>query len=85
MKLTADERIAFAQAVWASFTNTHHVRRFGMSPVEFYLVGKWMDAEIPLPIVFRGISETAGSPRTLLACEAAVQRAYQYYRSAMSL
>lgn len=85
MKLTAEERISFARAVWETFCNQHKVRRFGLSPTEFHLIGRWMDAEMPLHVVFRGISETAGSPRTLLACEAAVERAYVYYRQAMAL
>lgn len=83
--MKAEDRIHYAQAVWETFCQQHKVRRFGMSHSEFYLVGQWMDKDIPLPVVLRGITETSGQPKTLLACEVPVQRAYEYYRQAMAL
>lgn len=85
MKLTAEDRIHYARACWDTFCAEHKVKRFGMTPAEFHLVGKWMDAQVPLMIALRGITETGGKPGTLLACEEAVSRAFAYYRQAMAL
>jgi hypothetical protein len=81
--MNTDDRVSFAQAVWETFCNEHHVRRFGMTPAEFHMVCQWMDKDIPLPVVLRGVTETSGNPKTLLACEEPVRRAHEYWHRAM--
>ena len=78
-----EDRIPYCRACWETFCSDHGIRRFGMSPAEFRLACQWFDAAIPLPVVLRGIHETGGQPRTLLACEEPVKRAAGYWRDAM--
>jgi hypothetical protein len=75
----------YANAVWEMFIKTHRPDRLMESHNEAMLIRRWIDANIPLPIVERGIMETTGKPGTLMACERPVARAYEYYRQAMAL
>jgi hypothetical protein len=71
-----------AQAIWQTFQARAETER-DMSSAEFWQISKWMDRSIPLPVVERGIKEAGGKPRTLLACEASVERCYEYWFKAM--
>lgn len=81
--LRSEDRPTYAAAVWETFQMRHQPSRLTMTSAEFDLVRRWMDRGIPLPVVERGISETGGKPRMLLACEEAVRRAEAYWFSAM--
>ena len=81
--MRTEDRSTYAEAVWDEFRRLHQPDRLTMSSMEFQLVSRWMDKAIPLPVVLRGLDETAGKPRTLMACENAVERAYQYWYQAM--
>ena len=72
----------YADAVWETFREQHRPDRLMASNSEGMLIRRWINANIPLPIVERGIRET-WKPRTLLACELPVQRAYEYWFQAM--
>jgi hypothetical protein len=78
-----DER-GYADAVWETFRETHRPDRLMESHNEAMLIRRWINANVPLPIVELGIRETTGKPRTLMACELPVQRAYEYYFQGMS-
>ena len=82
MKLTSDERVLFAQAAWQTFEKRRG-RPGEMSSAEFDLICQWIKKGIPLPVVLRGIEETAWKPRTLHACGPAVTRAFEYYFTAI--
>jgi hypothetical protein len=45
--------------------------------------GKKVRGPMPLPVVLRGLDETGGKPRTIMACENAVERAFSYWFQAM--
>jgi hypothetical protein len=77
-----EDRVPFAQAVWASFQHKAGTER-DMSSAEFMTVSRWMDRSIPLPVVLRAIHEFDGTPRRLEACEASVARAEAYWFQAM--
>jgi len=79
-----EDRVPYAQAVWASFQSKAGTGR-DMASSEFMVVSRWMDRSIPLPVVLRGIHEFDGTPRRLEACEAGVRRAEAYYAKAMGL
>lgn len=76
-KLTADERIKYAQAAWGNFQDKAKTER-DMTNSEYYLVAKWMDAGIPLWCVLRGINDFDGKPKRLEAVVASVERVYEY-------
>jgi hypothetical protein len=73
----------YADAVWDTFREMHRPDRLMASNSEGMLIRRWIDANVPLPVVERGIRETSGKPRTLLACELPVQRAMEYWFQAM--
>lgn len=82
-KLTADERIAYLQAIWETFQRKAHTQR-DMTSAEYHLAAKWLDSGIPLFAVLRGITEFDGKPRRLEAVAGPVDRAVKYWRQAMS-
>ncbi len=82
MKLTSDERVLYAQAVWYEFKNKAQLRR-DMSSAEFVLLGRWIDRQIPLPVVLRGIQDFSGKPRRLEAVEQSVEQSVAYWHQAM--
>lgn len=73
----------YADAVWEMFRLRHQPHRLMASNSEGMLIRRWIDANIPLPIVERGIMETTGKPGTLMACERPVSRAYEYWFQAL--
>jgi hypothetical protein len=79
-----DDRVTYAQAVWSAWQDKAGSKR-DMTSSEFWIVSKWMDRSLPLPIVLRGIHEFDGTPRRLEAVMQSVERAYAYYRQAMGL
>ena len=83
MPVRREDRPTYAEAVWEAFRQRHQPGRFTMSSSEFHLVAGWMDRDIPLPIVLRGLEEFTGKARTLNACAAPVERAYGYWFQAM--
>lgn len=82
VRVRSEDRITYGQAVWETFQQRAGTTR-DMSSAEFHLLSKWMGKNMPLPIVERGIAETGGTPKTLFACEAAVERCYEYWFRAM--
>ena len=82
MKLTGDERVLYIGDVWLMFERKTGKER-DASSVEYDLICRWMNRGIPLPVVLRGIEETTGKPRTLLACERPVERAISYWHQAV--
>jgi hypothetical protein len=79
-----EDRATFARTVWAEFGILSGQKRL-ISPAEFALLARWMDASIPLPVILRAFGEFKGTPRVLLAMEHPVARAFEYYRKAMAL
>jgi len=77
-----EDRVPYAQAVWASFQSKAGTGR-DMASSEFMVVSRWMDRSLPLPVVLRAIHEFEGTPRRLEACEAAVKRAEAYWFRAL--
>ena len=84
MKLTPDERVLVGKAIWSEFEKLTG-REANGSSAEYDLIRRWMDRGIPLPVLLRGIGETTGKPRTLMACEAAVERAVAYWQRTAGL
>lgn len=80
--MRSEDRVTYLQAIWETFQGKAKTQR-PMTPREYYVAAKWADKSIPLPVVLRGLDETGGKPRTLMACENAVERAYSYWFSAM--
>ena len=81
--MRSEDRPTSAEAVWETFRQRYQPGRLTMTASEFYVVSRWMDKDIPLPVVLRGLEEAGGKPRTLHACEAPVERAYGYWFQAM--
>ena len=79
MTLTAEQVQAYAQAVWDEAGGGRI-----MSPAEWDLVHRWMDAEIPLAIVLRAIKDTGRPSRSLLYYQRAVERAVEMWRKALA-
>lgn len=77
-----EDRVPFAQAVWAAFQAKAHVER-DMSSAEWYTLTGWMDRDIPLPVILRAFGEFEGRPRRLEAMSAPVERAHSYWFQAM--
>ena len=82
--MDSDDRVEYGKAVWETFCTKHGISRGGTS-AEWNLISKWMDAGHVLAIVLRGIEETGGKPRTLHACERAVDEAVARWASAAGL
>jgi hypothetical protein len=82
MKLTADQRIKYGQAVWGNFQDKAKTQR-DMSSAEWLVVTRWMDAGIPLWCVLRGINDFEGKPRRLEAVVGSVERVHAYGLDAM--
>lgn len=81
--LRREDRPTYAEAVWDTFREKFQPGRLTMSTAEFMTISRWMDQGIPLPVVLRAVEETGGQPRTLMACEREVERAYGYWFRAM--
>ena len=77
-----EDRVPYAQAVWASFQSKAGTGR-DMASSEFMVVSRWMDRSIPLPVVLRAIHEFDGAPRRLEAVVVSVERAEAYWFKAM--
>lgn len=81
MKLSADNRVVYAQSVWAAFQNKARTHR-DMSSAEFNLVRRWLDRGVPLFVVLRGINDFTGKPGRLEAVEQSVERSVGYWHKA---
>lgn len=82
MKLTADDRVHYARAVWQTFQHQAKTKR-DMSNAEYLVISRWMDKGLPLPVVLRGITEFNGKPRRLEACVDGVNKSVAYWHQAM--
>lgn len=82
MKLTPDDRIEYARAVWATFQGKAKTKR-DMSNSEFWVVSKWMDRGLPLPVVLRGIVDFGARPRRLEAVVGSVDESISRWHYAM--
>jgi hypothetical protein len=84
----AEDRIDYARLVWKAWLAKRQDNGMGfMTPAEWFLITKWMDAEVPLRIVLRGIQDCAGKigPRTQLTYAASsVEEAVNQWDKAMS-
>lgn len=86
MALRPEDRPTYAAAVWETFQARYQPGRLTMSSAEFQTIARWMDRGLPLRIVLRGIEDMGNSkPRTIMACERPVERAYEQYYHAMGL
>lgn len=80
-----EDRVHVARAVWEEFMALRGLGAQNPTAREWYILSKWLDADIPLPVILRAFGEFQGKPRVLSAMEVPVQRAYEYYRKAMAL
>ena len=78
-----EDRPTYARAVWDTFRAKAKTQRESMSSTEWYVLSRWMDKSIPLPVVLRAIDEFNGTPRRLEALETPVEKAYAYWFQAM--
>jgi hypothetical protein len=81
--MKAEDRPHYADAVWDIFRERHNPNRLTASNKEGMLIKRWMDNDLPLILVERAIKEMGGTVNTLLGCEVAVQRAYEYWYRAL--
>lgn len=84
MKLTADERVAYLQAVWDAFQTKAQISR-DWSSAEYHVAARWLDQGIPLFVVLRAVQDFNGRPRRLGAVEQPVANAVAYWRQAIGL
>ncbi len=80
-----EDRPHVARAIWAGFVKLRGAGAPNPTAREWHLLKRWLDRDIPLPVVLRAFGEFRGKPRVLTAMEAPVERAYRYYRQAMAL
>ena len=85
--MTPEHRTDYARIVWQAWLDRHQDNGMGFqTPAEWFLITKWMDAEIPLRIVLRGIQDVRGKigPRTQLTYVASsVDEAFQRWHRAI--
>jgi hypothetical protein len=85
--MTSEHRTDYAREIWKAWLERRQDNGMGFqTPAEWFLITKWMDQEIPLRIVLRGIQDCAGKigPRTsLLYVESSVNEAYRHWRLAI--
>lgn len=82
MTLTTDQRIAYVQQVLAAFC-VQAKRKTPPNHIEYDLARRWALSGVPLATVLQGIAETTGKPRTLMACERAVNEQISRWHSAV--
>lgn len=85
--MTDREKAEYADVVWVTFLQRlpYHDRPLFMSPMNWETLKGWLDAEIPLRIVLRGMQDTGGKGKTLSYYEGPVRNAYEYARQAVPL
>ena len=81
--MRAKDEVGYVYAIWETFRRKHAPDRLMASNREGMLIRRWIDQQIPLPVVLRAIDEFQGTARRLEAFEVPVERAYQYWRDAM--
>lgn len=83
-----EDRIEYARIVWQEWCTRRGDEGLGlMSSAEWDLLAGWMDAEIPLRIVLRGIQDCAGkiTARTqLMYVSSSVEEAVAQWRKAVA-
>ncbi len=84
MRLTGEERVLYARAVWATFRAKAGTVR-DMSSAEFVQIGRWIDAQVPLAVVLQAIEDFDGKPRRLEAMVAGVEREHRRVSGAVGL
>jgi hypothetical protein len=87
--VTSDDRIEYARIVWQAWCDrrgqTERDIAF-MTPAEWFQITRWMDAEVPLRIVLRGMQDCAGKigPRTqIMYIASSVEEAHQHWARAV--
>ena len=85
MKLTAEDRVHVARAVWAEFVKLRGEGAPNPSSREYYVLSSWLDRQIPLAVILQAFGEFQGKPRVLGAMEVPVATEYARYRQAMAL
>lgn len=83
-EMTPEERQGYAREAWRAFQGRRAGRNH-MSPAEWHVVAGWMDREVPLRVVLRGIEDCGGPPKTLLGIVGAVEEAYRHWQRSLSL
>ena len=84
MKLTAEERIKYLQAVWETFQERADTKR-DMTNSEYHTAAKWLDADVPLFVVCRAMQDFDGNIRRLEALNVPVEKAIDYWRKSLAL
>jgi len=79
-----EQRSHFVATVWDAFCSRYRIERLSIRPDEYELARRWAMLGVPLATVLRGIDETAGEPRTLMACERAVSENVARWQKAMA-
>ena len=77
--MTEEQKQIYADAVWQAAGGGRI-----MSPAEWDLLRGWMDAEIPLRVVLRGIKDTNRPSRSLLYYRRPVKEAIEHWRKALA-
>jgi hypothetical protein len=84
MTLT-ETREEFVRRIFEHFSETHDDRRLASTHSEYLLAYTWATRGVPLAVVCQGISDTSGKPRTLHACQRAVEAEIVRWASSMNL
>ena len=72
MPLTGPDREEYVRQVFEHFAAVHNDQRLSSTLTEYDLARHWATRGVPLAVVLQGISDTAGKPRRLQACQRAV-------------
>lgn len=81
--MTDEQRRGYAAAVWEHFTaRTGRTERL-MSAGEWWTLSRWMDLEIPLRVVLRGMDDSARRALNLAWYDGPVRDAYDRWRRAL--
>lgn len=70
------------RTVLATFCVEHKCRT-APTHIEYDLARRWALRGVPLATVLQGIVETAGKPRTLMACERSVEQNIERWHQAI--
>lgn len=81
--LTANQRIVYVRSVLETFCTQFKRRENLITNAEYELARRWALRGVPLATVLEGIVETTGKPRTLMACERAVEENIERWHKAV--
>jgi len=81
--VTPEQRIQYARTVWSCMEDRWGAERI-MSPAEWDLLRRWMDRDVPLRVVLRGLADTVGNGRGLLYYERCVEETIERWRRTLA-